>query len=266
MPDQHSTLVFSGLALIIALAIYRNVIAAHFCVLVIRNGSIQRRSVAFETLSSLGADSCGPLIILLGAQEENLRIRASLILAKNGALAVPALTKAIGACQPVARAQALLILGRYLKRHAARAIPEVSKALSDEDRLVRIQAAGTLWNLDPSRTDALPPLIEALRNGNPQHRLISLNVLEELGVAAEPAIPLLIEALKDEEPEIRQQAARALGSMGPRASAALPDLTRATQDERTSDFAREAIDKIRRGEPEISRSTQKFGPASSKSE
>jgi HEAT repeat protein len=73
---------------------------------------------------------------------------------------------------------------------------------------------------------AVPELIKALRNNEPKLRYQAAQVLGRIGPEAEVAVPALVRAMEDPEPGVQKAAARALGQIGTEAG----DAVRALMD------------------------------------
>jgi HEAT repeat protein len=124
---------------------------------------------------------------------------------------------------------------------AAEAVPELTRALRDEDRRVRWFAAEALGLIGPEAKAATPALVEAIRSPDVATgdavddgealkdgpiRLIAAFALGRIGPGARAAVPELIAALSGPDSRVRGAAARALGLMGPDAREAIPHLIR----------------------------------------
>jgi HEAT repeat protein len=109
--------------------------------------------------------------------------------------------------------------GRALGRLGVReAIPELTRALTDESPAVRAVAAAALWRLPDAQ--AVPVLVE--RTHDPDAKVREWSTLA-LGASKDPrALPPLVAALRDTERSVRLAALRALGSSNN--VAALPPL------------------------------------------
>ncbi|MBM3237498.1 sigma-70 family RNA polymerase sigma factor [Candidatus Poribacteria bacterium] len=91
-----------------------------------------------------------------------------------------------------------------------RDVESLIKALGDEDRYVRMEAAYALGNLGDSR--GIEPLRKTLGD---KDKFVQLKATIALAKMNEPgAIELLIETLADKDPDIRRSAADALGEIG----------------------------------------------------
>ncbi len=155
----------------------------------------------------------------------DVRIQASLMLAQfKEARAVPVLI------------DALHDRGRDVHQHAAwglmhigpPAVPEMIKALKDEDGHVRKDIAKILGHVgDPSAVDAI---IEALGDDVADVRRAAAEALGQFKDAA--AVPALCIALQDAQEFVRRTAAEALGQIG--ATDAVHDLIHALHDESES--------------------------------
>jgi RNA polymerase sigma factor (sigma-70 family) len=111
------------------------------------------------------------------------------------------------------------------------AVPELCRALGDRDRDVKISAAVALQNMGPAVTkEAIPEYRKALSDEDPGIRKMAATMLSHYGVAAKDAVPELRIALGDLDPKVRSSAAMALSMMGPAAKDAIPELRRAMSD------------------------------------
>lgn len=102
------------------------------------------------------------------------------------------------------------------------------EALSDEDPIVRSEAADALGLLGESATDAIPMLSDALRD---DYEPVCLNAAYALGAIGEPAVSALIEKLEDENGSARRMAAYGLAAVGAPAVSALCDALENDNDE-----------------------------------
>jgi HEAT repeat protein len=111
----------------------------------------------------------------------------------------------------------------------------LEKTLTDQDVIVRREAARSLAHLGGRTDDAVPILAGGLRD--PQFRLEALRALKQCGPAG---LTAMIGALKDRDEVVRGETARVLGQMGPNAERAIPALVEATKDPERS-VRREAV-------------------------
>jgi HEAT repeat protein len=129
------------------------------------------------------------------------------------------------------RRAAAAMLGR-LGPVARKAIRDLHEALKDADRLVRIEAATALANIDPRQApDGLPTLVDAL-NDAPQEIGLPAPVLalRKIGRFRGDTISSLVTPLKQSGKESRIQLAIILGLIGPPAKDAVPALRDALRD------------------------------------
>jgi HEAT repeat protein len=183
-------------------------------------------------------------------------------LGSDGAAGLPALMASLKDTNPVVRQNAAWALGKL----GAGGIPGLQKALRDEDRLVKRDAAAALGSQDPvSVRPALPDLFELCKMNDSEARRAALGVLirvvgpqDEQGVTAvqaalaDPdeevknfaaltlsnvggpesavAVPQLIKAMGSPDVELRRQAAAGIRNIGPAAQKAVPELIRALRD------------------------------------
>lgn len=130
----------------------------------------------------------------------------------------------------VHRYEAIEALGA-LGPSARSALPDLEKALSDSDVMVRILAASALNRIEPKNAlvtqRAVGVLAQAFKEESLQVRSEAEAAIAEIG---RPAIPALIEAIRALDPDVRQSAASALGQIGPPAAEAVPELVRLLED------------------------------------
>jgi HEAT repeat protein len=155
---------------------------------------------------------------------------------------------------------------------AAEAVPDLVRALRDEELRVRWFAAEAVGLIGPDAKAAVPALVEALRfwdvatseggvemlhDGDPKVRANALEILGQMIAKAAVPIPVLVRCLNDRDPEVREAAATDLASAGnrPEAVAAIPRLVAALwdQEELVSNAARNALCAIAR--PALPRSS-----------
>jgi len=124
------------------------------------------------------------------------------------------------------RAAAAAALGVIGRPAAQEAVPALTKALEDEEGLVRARAIGALGAIGPG-AQAVPALLRLLEDGE----LNAAWALEAIGPEASEAVPYLIRALaEDRHQRTRAAAAKALGAIGPAAHEAVPALRKALED------------------------------------
>ena len=159
---------------------------------------------------------------------------------------------------------AILALG-MIGPEATAAVPELVRALRDDDPRVRWFAAGALASIGPGAKASVPALIEALRskdvatggevtfwNGAMSRedgpiRLAAAVALGRIGPESRAAVPDLVRALRDPDARVRSETAQALGAIGPAAGAAVAELVRMMSrdaDDEVADLAAEALGRI----------------------
>jgi len=123
------------------------------------------------------------------------------------------------------------------------ALVPLVKALSDEDRDIRKDAASALGEIDDER--AVEPLIKALSDDNWLVRSTAARVLGFFSDAR--AVESLIRALGDEHDDVRDDAASALGKIGD-ARAVVPLIKALGDEDRyVREAAKEALEKLADG-------------------
>ena len=158
------------------------------------------------------------------------------------------------------RIAAIRALGGF-GREAAEAVPQLVRALGDDDPRVRWFAIEALGLIGPEAKDAVPALVEALRSRDLAYalasedsdalkdgpiRLIAAFALGRIGPDARAAIPDLIAALSGPDSRVRGEAARALGLIGPEARAAVPALIRLVTRGTVAEVAERAAEALGR--------------------
>src|SRR5262245_30705422 len=108
--------------------------------------------------------------------------------------------KQLGSEQESAQQEAV----RSLSGQGQAAVPELIKALNDEDWQVRNQAAVVLGVIGPDAKAAVPPLIEVLQNEDKYLRRNGAVALGKIGPEAKAAVPALIKVLKDKDEDVRR--------------------------------------------------------------
>jgi len=159
---------------------------------------------------------------------------------------VPALTRALKQEDPLVRRDAAEDLGQ-IGSPAADALPVLQKlAEQDADSLSRIAAAKAVISIDPKNETALPLFIKALQDKTARVRKKAAEALGDLGPGARSAVSALVKAVKDSDPTVSWAAVDALGQMGPDAEAAVPILIEALKEASTRGAAVDALGQIGR--------------------
>jgi HEAT repeat protein len=203
--------------------------------------------------------------------------------------AIDALASALVNGEPGLRIQAAFALGALKRDEAAKkAVESLRNALKDQEILVKLVAAHTLWTLD-KKTEGLPILIDALHHRDADIRWTAAAALGEFGKEGKPAVlelarrvcsgeidgevrrqaaralyligkdaveavPALLDALSHEDSRTRADAAKALSGIGPKAAEAIPRLRRIMHDDTEAEprlFAAWALWEIERNEKEV---------------
>jgi HEAT repeat protein len=235
------------------------------------NPEIRLKGINFFKSSLKNQSGIYALIKILQTKNESLHSDAVYGLFTMRSEAIPGLIEALQDKQAEIeiRSGAAYALSRIGKKAKA-AIPVLTIALQDEDKLVRYNAAIALSAVENSElsyysiylentsaaklqdknarvryntaialahaTDKpqnlVSILIEALQDKDPWIRSNAAEALGQIGEKAEAAVPALIVALKDkdEDESVRQNAAQALGYIGEKAEAAVPALIVALKD------------------------------------
>ena len=112
------------------------------------------------------------------------------------------------------RSSAVVALSKIATPEAQKAVEEyisaLIQALSDEDEVVRANAAEALGEIGEP---AVPALIQALSDEDEVVRASAVVVLGEIGEPAKEIVPALIQALSDESMSVRASAVLMLGQI-----------------------------------------------------
>ncbi|MBI3409221.1 MAG: HEAT repeat domain-containing protein [Planctomycetes bacterium] len=194
--------------------------------------SSKKARVRGEAAAALGKfgdkakEAIPALIKLLKDNDPNVRLEATITLAKIGPDSVPALTRALESQNKLTRMGAALSLG-HLGSAAKRAEPELKKLLKDTEEDVRCHAAQALFRIDPQTAETVVPVLSsALDSLDPYIRLCAMGTLSRIGPAAKDAVAKLKNCLKDEDYHLRMSAAIALGHIDPSQDAGAIDTLR----------------------------------------
>jgi len=127
------------------------------------------------------------------------------------------------------------------------AVPELAKALSDQDPIIRGLAALGLKEAGLAALPALDALVARLTDSDTGVRMMAANAIAAIGRRASPAVPALIAAASapDEHVHVLRSVADALGAIGPAAASAAPALEELTKLPRVRWAAEAALKKIR---------------------
>jgi len=160
----------------------------------------------------------------LADPEPDVRELAAAGLAEFGPdaqIALPELIKAVQDENPVVRRRAVRAIGFIGPAAADDSLASLIAATEDDDEGVALQAAATIGELGPAAAPAIPALMSAIWTGDVRRRAIAGVSLTRIG---EAAVPSLIQSLSHPAAEIRAKAAHLLGRLGPAAAEARPAL------------------------------------------
>ena len=143
---------------------------------------------------------------------------------------------------PVVRRRAVLSVGAF----GSRAVPELTKALSHDDAIVRYWAASELGDLGEDAKAAIEPLRKLLGEKSIGMRIAAGYALCRIG-QVEEGLPSLLEGLKHNERGVWNSSADFLARIGPPAKAAIPTLEAEGKREadHIADICNEALRRIR---------------------
>ncbi|MBZ0281043.1 MAG: HEAT repeat domain-containing protein [Anaerolineae bacterium] len=167
-----------------------------------------RKLTIIDRLVEIGEPALENLIQLLPLTEPNTLGALKEAIDRFGLKLAPILTKVLATSKSaVLRGHVTLMLSEYGNHEA---VPELLKALGDENVFVRAGAIVALRKLGDERS--IPALIEVANDSKVEIRRLAIEGLERL--KGEPVVDTLIKALKDSEAKIRASAIRALGEIG----------------------------------------------------
>ncbi|MSR57705.1 MAG: HEAT repeat domain-containing protein [Planctomycetaceae bacterium] len=149
-------------------------------------------------------------------------------------LAVPELVKLLdNEKNPRIRSEALGTLGN-IGPAATEALPSVLRSLADPAPLVRYSACYTLGKIGPKAKEAVPVLVSNLTSKDEFLGIVSAWALVYIDPKreglAEAVVPLLIKLLEADDPQARLEAIKALVALGPQSKAAVPALKGLSKD------------------------------------
>jgi HEAT repeat protein len=179
-----------------------------------------------------GGSSTDELITQLQDADPKSRLAAARALSeRRGDVTevVAGLTDAAGHSDSAVRELAITTLGE-IGPEAKSSLPDLERALHDENASVRTAAALAIDSIEPSSRIHLPVLTESLRRGDGPVFL----AVGRMGERGAWAVPTLAALLSDRRPSIRALAAHALGEIGPPAHDAERALQQCLRDPEAS--------------------------------
>ena len=201
------------------------------------------REWAVRALSSYKEDAVKLLAAALVAKDLDFRARrmAASALAQLGRYiksAVPDLVKALGDDDPWVRQYSVRALGYSESTAAAAALILV---LQDQDILVRREAVSAISQLGEAATSEL---LKGVTREEIEIRRYSAQLLGRIARDAEIVVPVLMEAMSDEDISVRWIAIKSLGKFRDKAGDAAPLLDTVLKREQAYYIRREAIDAL----------------------
>jgi HEAT repeat protein len=149
---------------------------------------------------------------------------------------VDLLTKALRDPEANVRLMAAQSIGHFQKNADSATMTLAMVATSDGNAKVRkaaVSSLGTIGRFNgPESKKAVPYLTKALSDDDPEIRRLSAYVLSLFGEASLPALPKLMDSLRDGPAKAQKEAARTLGGYGPAAISAVPLLLDKVKQER----------------------------------
>ena len=207
---------------------------------------------AADLLGACEVHGVDPLVLLLGDDDDEVRLRASRALDNIGKASIPLLLQNASSPNVLLRRSIASALGSFKSRDSVVAL---CAFLRDDDEVVRNYAITSLTGM---RESAMPCLIQLSRDqevrvrrsvyvvlrGARNARAMSLFVrgmkdqdvgiramavrgVSEFGKGAAPHVPLMVQLVSDEAREVRLGAVLALGRTAARPKLALPALVNA---------------------------------------
>lgn len=190
------------------------------------------RMAAADALRNIG-DNSAPVTdaLALGLQEKSVTCRAYCALAlwqlgKERQSAVRVLEESLDANHAVDDLTRILTrLSRLEADDKPLLEGRLESLLAHRNSRIRIYAAGCLWTISQSPTQAMPVLLDALENESDDEKSLAADRLAWMGEAGGEAVPLLIQTVKSQTAgRAKYGAIKALGKMGMAAADALPVL------------------------------------------
>jgi HEAT repeat protein len=215
----------------------------------VNDSSYANSTMAARALIRIGPPAVASVVPLLQDPRAAVRKTAAEILGRIGPEAkeaVPALTRALTDTDRGVRLQATTALGQIDPGNAAVRAAELIAALKDKDPEVRGTAAESLGQLSPAPAGVVDALTAALRDDSFQVRLAAVYALGKLGPAG---VPALQGAVQHTDTHIRTTALSRLGDLGDLGDAARPALPTLREALRDADLevrvaAGEALTKL----------------------
>jgi HEAT repeat protein len=161
---------------------------------------------------------------LLKSSAPHIRLAAIGPLANIGSDALPELDKALKDNDERVRLGAVKALARIAEVEGASAsVPRLLTALGDKSNEIKSVALEVLLDLK-SKFQNAAPFIALLKSANAKVRWQAVEALGRLDTDDPAVVPALIEALGDVDATVRSNAVRSLGAAGSRARPAVPRL------------------------------------------
>jgi RNA polymerase sigma factor (sigma-70 family) len=224
VPALREAMEDHAISIVAAGALWRVDRVAFSAILKAEKGT-EGRWAATLALQDIGtaAREVTPVLAAIARDERNSdrphALAALVAIGADLAVALPILTQALGDSRgQYARIMAAQALG-MLGPKARAALPDLHKALKDEDSTVRVDAAGAIWRIDKQARDIMPVLMAALKDSNAAARHRAMVYLARIGPPGKAAWATLLAAWQDPKDLMRDQAALALKAIDPKAAA-----------------------------------------------
>ena len=213
------------------------------------------RMAAADALRNIG-DSSAPVTdaLALGLKDESVACRAYCALAlwqlgKERKSALQVLEASLdGSVAGTELTRILTRLARLETDDKPLLESRLESLLFHRDSRTQIYAAGCLWTIYQSPTQAMPVLLNALKNGSDDEKRLAADRLALMGEAGGKAVPLLIRMVEAQlDGRAKYSAIKALGKMGAVAADAIPVLQKelSSPAAQAQILAYEAIEAIR---------------------
>ncbi len=154
---------------------------------------------------------------------------------EDDAILVDMLAKAMRDSNADVRLMAAQAIGNFMRQADSKTLSIAVVATSDGDKRVRKAAVRSLGMIGrgrgPESKKAVPYLTKALSDSDPEISRLATYVLSFFGETSLPALPKLIETLRNGPPQAQKEAARTLGGQGAFAISAVPLLLEKVKQE-----------------------------------
>lgn len=166
---------------------------------------------------------------VLGSKDDALRSQAFFTLKKIGALALPALLKALRSDDAAVRRSAVFALDMDPVTDGA--VEALKEAVDDQDHTVRIVAARALAKVGASHKRLLPLFEQLAVSPDTEMRSTLMWALANAPGAGPGLVPLFVRAIDDEDWQTRRAAGNGLARIGPARPEVIEGIRRLVRDD-----------------------------------